>query len=199
MTTNVLKINSSIFSEQGVSSTLTNQFIEQLCEQLEGVVVTERDLAKQPIAHFDSAIISDIQEGRVNIADSLIDEVQQADIIVLGVPMYNFGVPSTLKAWFDHIARANVTFQYTAEGPKGLLINKKVYVITTRGGIHKGTQSDSETEFLKTILGFLGLTDVKFIFAEGLNMSSKKETSFVQAENEVQHSVNQLVNNQEVA
>ena len=93
-----------------------------------------------------------------------------ADVLVLGVPMYNFGAPSTLKAYFDRIARAGVTFRYTASGPEGLLTGKKAYIFATRGGLYAGTPLDSQTTYVRDFLGFLGITDVEFIYAEGLNM-----------------------------
>ena len=103
-------------------------------------------------------------------------------MIVLGLPMYNFNVPSMLSSYFDHVARAGVTFNYTATGPVGLLKNKKVYVMATRGGIHRDLPSDTQTGYLTQIFGFLGITDVEFIYAEGLNMDdSIKEQGLKQA------------------
>ena len=102
--------------------------------------------------------------------DALIAEVQAADVVVLGVPMYNFGVPAQLKNWIDAIARAGVTFRYTANGPEGLLKGKKVYVALTRGGKYRDTPADTQVPYLKTVLGFLGMTDVQFVYAEGLAM-----------------------------
>lgn len=100
----------------------------------------------------------------------LIAEVQAAEVIVLGVPMYNFGVPAQLKNWIDAISRNGVTFRYTENGPEGLLKGKKVYVALARGGRYRGTEADSQVPYLRTVLGFLGMTDMHFIYAEGLNM-----------------------------
>jgi FMN-dependent NADH-azoreductase len=109
--------------------------------------------------------------------------VQSHDAIVLGVPMYNFGVPVQLKAWIDAIARAGVTFRYTENGPEGLLKGKTVYVALARGGLYRDTPKDSQVPYLKTVLGFLGLTDVRFIYAEGLNMGPEAAAKgFAQAE-----------------
>jgi len=99
--------------------------------------------------------------------------------VVLGVPMYNFGVPSALKNWIDAIARAKVTFEYTATGPRGLLTGKKVYAVLTRGGLYRGTTNDSQVPYLRTVLGFLGMTDVEFIYAEGLNMGPDAATAAI--------------------
>mgnify|MGYP000426261962 CR=1 FL=1 len=108
------------------------------------------------------------QAARVALDDALIAQVQSADAIVLGVPMYNFGVPVQLKAWIDAIARAGVTFRYTANGPEGLITGKKVYVLATRGGVYAGTPQDSQTAYVRDFLGFIGITDVNFVFAEGI-------------------------------
>ncbi len=108
------------------------------------------------------------QDEGVEITDRLIEELKAADVIVLGVPMYNFGVPSSLKAWFDHIARAGVTFRYTAKGPVGLLTKKQAYVMAARGGVYAGTAADSQTPWLRTMLGFLGIREVEIVYAEGV-------------------------------
>lgn len=108
------------------------------------------------------------QAARVAEYDELIAEVQTADVLVLGAPMYNFGVTSQLKNWIDAICRARVTFRYTENGPEGLLTDKKVYVALTRGGFHWGTPGDTQVPYLLTVLGFIGMTDVEFVHAEGM-------------------------------
>ena len=108
--------------------------------------------------------------ARVAQDDVLIAEIVAADVVVLGVPMYNFGVSAQLKNWIDAISRAQVTFRYTASGPEGLLKGKKVYVALTRGGQYRNTPNDSQVPYLKTIFAFLGMTDVQFVYAEGLAM-----------------------------
>ena len=111
-----------------------------------------------------------------------VDEIKRADVIVLGVPMYNFDVPSTLKAYFDHIGRAGVTFNYTAQGPVGLLTGKKVYVFAARGGIYAGQPHDTQSAYLRNFLGLLGITDIEFVYAEGLAISAEsKQTALAQA------------------
>lgn len=126
------------------------------------------------------------QAARVALDDALIAEIQAADAVVLGVPMYNFGVPVQLKNWIDAIARAKVTFQYTANGPEGLLKGKKVYVALARGGVYRDTPADSQVPFLKTALGFLGLTDIQFVYAEGLAMGAESaERAFAAAREEI--------------
>ena len=110
------------------------------------------------------------QAARVALDDDNIARIQAADAIVLGVPMYNFGVSSQLKNWIDSICRAKVTFQYTENGPEGLLKGKKVYVAFARGGKYRGTEADTQVPYLKAVLGFLGMSDVQFVFAEGIAM-----------------------------
>lgn len=117
------------------------------------------------------------------IDDALIAEIQAHDTLVLGVPMYNFGVPVQLKSWIDAIARSDVTFRYTANGPEGLLTGKTVYVALARGGLYRDTAHDSQVPYLTSVLGFLGMTDVHFIYAEGLAMGPEAaEKAFAQAE-----------------
>jgi FMN-dependent NADH-azoreductase len=140
--------------------------------------VIRRDLASAPLQHIDEFALTALftapeernaeQAARVAIDDALIAEVQSADVLVIGAPMYNFGVTVQLKSWLDAIARAQVTFRYTESGPEGLLKNKKVIVALARGGIHKDGPSDSQVPFLKTMLAFLGMTDVQFVYAEGI-------------------------------
>ncbi len=113
------------------------------------------------------------QAARVAQDNALIAEIQAADIVVLGVPMYNFGVSAQLKNWIDAVTRAQVTFRYTADGPEGLLKGKKVYVALTRGGKYRNTPADTQVPYLKTVLGFLGMTDVVFVYAEGLAMGAE--------------------------
>jgi FMN-dependent NADH-azoreductase len=187
----LLQINSSVFGENGQSSQLNQLFVNEWLSHNPGSQVVKRDLTQDTIPHLDASRISALftpvdqrtaeQQAIVDFSDQLIAEIQAADAVVIGVPMYNFSIPSQLKAYFDHLARAGVTFKYTDKGPVGLLQNKPVYIITTRGGIHKDQPSDSQTGFVKTFLGFLGLTDVQFIYAEGLNMGDKKDASLLDA------------------
>jgi len=119
-------------------------------------------------------------------SDALIDELRRADAIVLGLPMYNFGLPSTLKAYFDHVARAGVTFRYTEKGAVGLLTGKKVYVFSARGGLYAGTSRDTQTPYVRDILAFLGMDDIEFIYAEGLAISeASKQQGIARAHAEI--------------
>jgi FMN-dependent NADH-azoreductase len=181
----LLQINSSLFGDNGNSSQLAQEFVQQWSTQHPGGEVILRDLAKEAVPHLDAARVQALftpeaertaeQQAVVDYSDQIIAEIQKADAIVIGVPLYNFGVPSTLKAYFDHIARAGVTFKYTETGPVGLLNDKPVYIIAARGGVHKGQVSDTQSQFLTNFLGFIGLKDVHFIYAEGLNMGQKDQ------------------------
>ena len=117
------------------------------------------------------------QRKAVAYSDALIAELKAADVIVLGLPLYNFGLPSTLKAYFDQVGRAGSTFRYTAEGPVGLLTGKKAYVFAARGGLYKGTPSDTQTPYVRAFLAFLGITDVEFVYAEGLAISEASKSA----------------------
>ncbi len=184
----ILSIQSGIFGDHSNSTRLVKQVVDKLSREAENVTVTERDLSAQPLPYFDAevamALNSDAQNRTaaqqkiVALSDSLIEEVEEADAIVLGLPMYNFGIPAQMKSWFDLLARAGVTFTYTEQGPKGLLADKPVYVVAARGGVHQGQPSDSQTPFIRTILGFIGLQDVRIVYVEGLNMgdSAKAES-----------------------
>ena len=196
MNKTLLQINTSLFSDAGTSSVLANEFVAGWKKRNPAATVIVRDLAREPVSHLTAerfqAFITPAdkrdanQRAEVAYSDALIDELKRAEVIVLGVPMYNFDVPSTLKAYFDHVGRAGVTFRYTEKGPIGLLSGKKVYVFATRGGIYAGKPSDTQTVYLKNFLGLLGITDVEFVYAEGLAISpASKEASLAQAKQSV--------------
>lgn len=179
----ILQIKTSVFSEQSQSSRLADALVSLLCERHSGAVVLVRDLVKEAVPHLDGARIAAFlakaaernpeQQAVVDYSDRLIEEVRRADVLVIGLPMYNFGIPSQLKAWFDHIARAGETFRYTDKGAVGLLTGKKAYVLAARGGKYAGTANDWQTQFVRFFLGFIGITDVEFVYAEGLAMGEE--------------------------
>jgi FMN-dependent NADH-azoreductase len=183
--TNLLQINSSVFSLGGQSSLLADQFVASWKKANAGGTVTTRDLGADGLPHLGGATAGafftpadkrdDAQKAAVALSDELVTEIQAADVIVIGAPMYNFGIPSVLKAYFDHVARAGMTFSYTESGPVGLLTGKKVMVFATRGGVYVGTPDDLHTAYLRQFLSFLGLTDVSFVYAEGLALGEDKK------------------------
>lgn len=190
--TTVLNINSSLYSNEGQSSQLAARFVEALRQREPGLRVIQRDLARDPVPHLDAARFgafvakpderTDDQRAVVDYSDALIQEIRDADVVVLGLPLYNFGIPSPLKAYFDHVARAGHTFRYTDKGPVGLLTGKKAYVFATRGGVYAGTAKDTQTAYVRDFLAFLGITDVEFVYAEGLAIGpARREAALAQA------------------
>jgi len=170
----ILHLTSSIFGEGGQSSRLASQFVARFA----GARVIQRDLSKNPLPHLDAerfgAFLSKPdartprQQQVLDESDALIAELKAADTLVIGLPMYNFGIPSQLKAYFDHVARAGVTFKYTDKGAVGLLTGKRAYVFAARGGLYQGTPRDTQTAYVREFLAFLGIADVQFVYAEGL-------------------------------
>lgn len=181
--TTLLQINTSLFAENGQSSKLANDFVASWQARHPAGQVVVRDLAKQPLPHLDAARFgaflakpeerTEEQRAVVAESDALIAELKAADVIVLGLPLYNFGVPSQLKAWIDHVARAGVTFRYTANGPEGLVGGRKIYVFAARGGKYFGTPADTQTGFIQSFFNFIGITDIEFVYAEGLNLGEE--------------------------
>lgn len=173
---NVLVINSSISGANGNSTKL----VQHLLAQLPQAQVTEIDLGAKPLPHLEMAEIgawmtpaaerSAEQQALAAHSDDLIAKVQAADAVIFGVPMYNFALPSQLKALLDRLARAGITFKYTETGSVGLLQDKPVIFALARGGIYANTPADSQVPFLKTFFNFIGLTQLHFVYAEGLNM-----------------------------
>ncbi|AKJ28179.1 FMN-dependent NADH-azoreductase [Caldimonas brevitalea] len=197
---NILQINSSARAEGSHSTRLAQDIVARLQAAHPDTTLTVRDLSRQPHPALDEAALqalftppeqrSAAQQARVALDDTLIAEIQAADTVVIGVPMYNFGVSSQLKNWIDAISRARVTFRYTEAGPEGLLTGKKVYVALTRGGRYRDTPSDTQVPYLRAVLNFLGMTDVQFVYAEGLAMGPEAEQqAWSQARTQIESSV----------
>ncbi len=175
----LLQLNASLNADGGQSSLLASSYITAWQAAHPGSVVKARNLATtDAVPHLTAERFQAFlakpedrtaaQKEVTDYSDALIDELKNADVVVLGLPMYNFGVPSQLKAYFDHVARAGITFQYSPNGPVGLVPNKKVYVFATRGGFYAGTPADTQTQYVRDFLKFIGITDVEFVYAEGL-------------------------------
>ena len=192
----LLQIKASLFSDGGQSSQLAARFVAQWqATNHRGQVIT-RDLAKDPVPHLTAERFQAFlakpedrtlaQAADAAYSDALIAELKSADVIVIGLPMYNFGVPSALKAYFDHVARGGQTFRYTEKGPVGLLTGKKAYVLATRGGLYAGTALDTQTTYVRDFLRFLGIADVEFVYAEGLAMGdAAKNAALAEAESSI--------------
>lgn len=192
--TNILHVTSSIRGDDSVSTSLGSKLVKRLAIKDEATVVT-RDLAKNDLPFIDAerhaanlapfADRSDAQHGLAKIADELIDELDAADTIVFSVPVYNFTVPATLKAWADLVARAGRTFRYTQNGPEGLLTDKTVYITAATGGTPIGSDIDFMSPWLKFFLGFLGMTDVRIVAADGI-LGEGGEEKIAEAHQEVE-------------
>src|SRR3954463_12111291 len=187
----ILQIKSSVFNGNGQSSRLADEFVARLREEQPDLELIQRDLVADPVPHLDGARAGAFfakpqertpdQRAVIAYSDALIDELRRADVLVLGLPMYNFGVPSQLKAWFDHLARAGETFKYTEKGAVGLLTGKKAYVFATRGGVYG--DKDAQSQFVRQFLGFIGIADVEFVYADGLAISpDSRNNSLIAAE-----------------
>lgn len=179
----VLVIESSARQQGSVSRDLTQQFIANWQAAHPSDQVQVRDLAIDPVPHLDATLLggwmtpseqqSEAEKAALARSNQLTDELLAADVLVLAAPMYNFAIPSTLKAWLDHVLRAGVTFKYTDTGPQGLLTGKRAFVLTARGGIYAGSGLDHQEPYLRQALAFIGIHDVQFIHAEGLNMGAE--------------------------
>ncbi len=195
----LLQIRTSLFSNQGQSSQLAEQFVARWRAAHPAGTVLTRDLAAAPVPHLTAERFgaftaapearTPAQDEVLAESDALIEELRAADTIVLGLPLYNFGIPSTLKAYFDHIARAGVTFRYTENGPQGLLGGRKLRVFAARGGLYVGTPLDTQTDYVRNFFAFLGITDVEFVYAEGLAMGDEHRSGALAQAHETLHAL----------
>lgn len=199
---NVLTINTSINDQQSNSNKLVSEFITRLSKS-EQTAVTERNLSKDNLPHLNSeemqAWMIDAeqrtaeQEELAALSDSLITELESSDVIVIGMPMYNFGIPSVFKTWIDRVARAGKTFRYTENGPVGLLENKKVFILAARGGMYAGTPKDTQSLYLRDVFSFIGINDIEFVYAEGLAMGDESaKNAFQNAEQKIVELIDNL-------
>lgn len=190
----LLVLHTSLNGDTSLSSTLAGQYVDRWRrEHPEGRVV-ERDLAAEPVPHLTAErfaafgkradALSRDEAAWVAESDTLIAELKAADEIVIALPMYNFGIPSALKSWIDHVARAGKTFRYTDKGPQGLVPAERAVVFATRGGRYAGTALDTQTGYVKNVLGFFGINDVRFVYADGTAMGEDAITRAVDAARE---------------
>ncbi|KXX66310.1 FMN-dependent NADH-azoreductase [Marichromatium gracile] len=200
----ILHLDSSLFAAQGVSTILGAQLVDALRTHHPALEVTHHDLAATPLPALDAAGVSAFatpaeqrdadQQAAVARSDALIDELREADLLVIGAPMYNFAIPVQLKSWFDHVARAGETFRYTEQGPVGLLEGKRAVALLSRGGIHRDSPEDTVAAYLTSMLPFLGIDDVRLIYAEGLNLGDQpRRASIARATEQVQALAAELV------
>lgn len=195
----ILQLNTSVISSGANSTRLANTITARLKKKHPGAEVMLRDFARTPPLPLDEFTLAArmtpaeqrtyAQTTRLEYDDTLIAELKAADILVLGVPMYNFHIPVQLKAWIDAVAQSGATFRYTENGPQGLLTGKKAYVALTRGGMYRGTAADHQVPYLKGVFEFIGITEIEFVYAEGLSMG---ETVAKNSIWEAEESMNQL-------
>lgn len=182
--TRILYILTSVMGEGSKSREVSNTLVGSLKAKDPGAAVTVRDLAAEPVPHLSSTTLGAFfapseshtpeQAAAAALSDTLIGELEAADIVVIATPMYNFSIPSTLKSWIDHVARAGRTFRYTENGAEGLLADKPVFIVESRGGIYSegpAQAMDFQEPYLRAVFGFLGITDVNVVRAEGLAIS----------------------------
>lgn len=182
----VLHLDSGIFLEQSVSRQLSQNIVTKLRKK-QDITVVHRDLVANPVSHLTS---EELLAEEKTLIDELIKELFDADILVIGAPMYNFTIPTQLKAWIDRVLQAGVTFKYTEQGPQGLVKDKKVYIASGRGGIYSEGDAqalDHQESYMKQVLSFIGITDVTIIRAEGMNMGEEpRQKGFKEAEQDIE-------------
>ena len=187
---NVLVLKSSILADNSQTNQLSDYFVSKLADK--NVVI--RDLAANPLPHFDATAATALrgqptsaeENALLALSDELVTEIKNADTLIINAPMYNFHIPTQLKSYFDFIARPRVTFQYTEKGPEGLLKGKKAVVLVAFGGFHQNQPTDLVTSYMKTILGFVGITDVQFVYMEGIGFGPEAvEKAQAQAKAEI--------------
>ena len=191
MTKKILVVDSSPRTAS-LSRKFTNDIAGKLAEQHNDAKITHRDLAAKPLPHLTDDVITafytrpekrdDNLRNAIALSDAAIAELQAADVIVIGAPMWNFNIPSALKAWIDHVVRSGVTFAYGAKGPEGLVKGKKAIVVVTSGGVYSTGPAqgmDFQATYLRSVLGFIGITDVSFVRAEGVSMGDAAYTQAI--------------------
>ena len=200
MSKTILHVSSSPLGDKSVSRELSASLIDHLLKQYPDSTLINRDLVATPPPHLNGLVIGgfytpadqrdETLNNAVKLSDELIGELKKADIIVIGAPMHNFSIPSSLKAWIDHVARVGETFSYGENGAEGLLVGKKTYVTSARGGVYSQdpmASLDHQETYLKTVLDFIGLTDVIFIRAEGVAMGDEAaEQAITQAKTQIE-------------
>jgi FMN-dependent NADH-azoreductase len=172
----LLHIDSSILGQQSASRELSAAITARWQAAIPGLQVTYRDLDAAPLAHVSGRSLAGTDVAETAESSEALQEFLDADVVVIGAPMYNFGIASTLKAWIDRLAVAGKTFHYTANGPEGLVGGKKVILASTRGGFHQQSGADFQEPYLRFLFGFFGITDVEIVRAEGLAVSPAQRT-----------------------
>ncbi|WP_434617985.1 FMN-dependent NADH-azoreductase [Azospirillum sp. B2RO_4] len=200
--TTILHVDSSPLGAASVTRQLTASIVEALVKAEPSATVVARDVAANPPAHLDGELLQVVKLGNrdglterqrdeLALSDALVEEFLAADVVVIGAPMYNFSIPTQLKAWIDRLAQAGRTFRYTEKGPEGLAGGKRVIIASGRGGVYSTNPAlaglDHQEAYLRTVLGFFGITDVTFIRAEGIGMGPEaKDKALAGAAKEIE-------------
>lgn len=177
----LLHLDSSILGENSASRRLGAAIATRWQDAVPHLEVNYRDLAAQPLPHLSGGSLAGVDPVEAAEAGRVMQEFLDADVLVIGAPMYNFGVPSTLKAWIDRVAVAGKTFRYTDAGPQGLAGGKKVIIASSRGGFHQHNGADFQEAYLRQVFGFLGITDIEVVRAEGLAVSPQQRSESMDA------------------
>jgi FMN-dependent NADH-azoreductase len=187
----ILHIDASPLGSASISRQLTAAVVEHIKKETPQASVAHRDLVQTPVSHLSGELLqvlrpapgsappSETVRPEAELTETLIKELLDADVIVIGAPMYNFSIPSQLKAWIDRVAQSGRTFKYTSEGPVGLAVGKKAIVVSSRGGVYAGTAfeaaMDHQEAYLRTVLNFMGITDIAYVRAEGVGMGPEQK------------------------
>jgi FMN-dependent NADH-azoreductase len=177
----LLHLDSSILGENSASRPLTAVIVARWQDAVPDLKATYRDLAASPLPHLSGGSLAGADAAEAAEAERVMQEFLDADVVVVGAPMYNFGIPSTLKAWIDRVAVAGKTFRYTEAGPQGLAGGKKVILASSRGGFHQHNGADFQEAYLRQVFGFLGVTDIEVVRAEGLAISPQQREESIAA------------------
>ena len=177
----LLHIDSSALGANSVTREISAAIVARWQDAVPGLAVEYRDLDRQPVAHLTAATLAQSDPDAAADADQVLAQFQAADVVVIGAPMYNFTIPSTLKAWLDRIAIAGKTFRYGENGPEGLAGDTHVIVASGRGGLHAGAASDFQEPYLRHLFGFLGVRNVEFVRAEGVAFSPQHRSEALTA------------------
>ncbi len=177
----LLHIDASALGDNSVSRQLSAAVVARFRDQLDDLQVSYRDLDAQPIPHLRGSSLAQADAVEVADASQVMQQFLEADVVVIGAPMYNFSIPSTLKAWIDRVAVAGKTFKYTESGAVGLAGGKRVIIASSRGGIYSDSPADFQEPFLRQIFAFMGIDDVEFVRAEGIAYSPKHREEAIAA------------------
>jgi FMN-dependent NADH-azoreductase len=177
----LLHLDASALGTGSVTRELTAAIVARWQDKLPQLQVQYRDLDSDPLPHLTGQSLAQANPAEAADAARTMDQFLAADILVIGAPMYNFSIPSTLKAWIDRVAVAGKTFRYTEQGPEGLAGSKKIIIASGRGGIHAGAPTDFQETYLRQVFGFLGVTDIEFVRAEGVAYSPQHRSDAIAA------------------